>query len=164
MRNKLLAKNTVASLIAQITTLICGFILPRLFLQHFGSEVNGLVNSIVQFLSVISFLELGVGAVVDRTTRLHLQLAHKAVVGILLDGKEHRAVYPLDGRNLCRRPFTVVDVLGNGLLEGGKHLLICALYLVAVHLDTAVQFLGYRQEGTKEKQHIQEISFHILIV
>lgn len=51
MRNKLLAKNTVASLIAQITTLICGFILPRLFLQHFGSEVNGLVNSIIPVIA-----------------------------------------------------------------------------------------------------------------
>ena len=65
MRNKLLARNTAASLITQIVTLICGFILPRYFLQHYGSEVNGLVSSISQFLGVISFLELGVGAVVQ---------------------------------------------------------------------------------------------------
>lgn len=75
MRKELLAKNTAASLIAQITALICGFILPRLFLQHFGSEVNGLVNSIAQFLSVISFLELGVGAVVESS--LYKPLAEK---------------------------------------------------------------------------------------
>lgn len=65
MRKKLLAKNTVASLLSQTTALVCGFILPRLFLEYFGSEVNGLVNSITQFLGVISFLELGVGAVVQ---------------------------------------------------------------------------------------------------
>lgn len=65
MRKKLLAKNTMASLLSQITALVCGFILPRLFLEYFGSEVNGLVNSITQFLGVISFLELGVGAVVE---------------------------------------------------------------------------------------------------
>lgn len=65
MRKKLLAKNTIASLLSQITALICGFILPRLFLQYYGSEVNGLVNSITQFLGVISLLELGVGAVVQ---------------------------------------------------------------------------------------------------
>lgn len=65
MRSRLLAKNTVASLLSQITALVCGFILPRLFLQYFGSEVNGLVDSITQFLGVISFLELGVGAVVQ---------------------------------------------------------------------------------------------------
>lgn len=52
-------------MLSQITALVCGFILPRLFLEYFGSEVNGLVNSITQFLGVISFLELGVGAVVQ---------------------------------------------------------------------------------------------------
>ena len=63
MRSKKLANNTISSLILQITTIICGFILPRLILGHFGSEINGLVNSITQFLSIIAFLDLGVGAV-----------------------------------------------------------------------------------------------------
>lgn len=65
MREKRLAKNTVSSLMFQITTIICGLILPRLVLKGYGSEVNGLVNSISQFLGIISFLELGVGAVVQ---------------------------------------------------------------------------------------------------
>ena len=56
---------TISSFIFQIATIICGFILPRLILQHFGSEVNGLVNSITQFLQIISFLELGMGSVVQ---------------------------------------------------------------------------------------------------
>lgn len=64
MRNKKLLWNTTSSLMSQITTIICGFILPRQILASFGSEVNGLVNSITQFLSIITFLELGVGAVV----------------------------------------------------------------------------------------------------
>ena len=65
MRQKLLIINTISSIIFQITTIICGFVLPRLILQSFGSEVNGLVNSITQFLSIIAFLEFGVGAVVQ---------------------------------------------------------------------------------------------------
>ena len=65
MRKKKLAKNTISSLIFQVTTIVCGFILPRLILLYYGSETNGLVNSITQFLSIISFLELGVGAVVQ---------------------------------------------------------------------------------------------------
>lgn len=52
-------------MVFQVTTIICGFILPRLILNAFGSNVNGLVNSITQFLGIISFLELGVGAVVQ---------------------------------------------------------------------------------------------------
>lgn len=65
MRSKRLLYNTISSLIFQLTTIICGFILPRLILQSFGSEVNGLVNSITQFLNIIAFLELGVGSVVQ---------------------------------------------------------------------------------------------------
>lgn len=74
-RKKRLLFNTASSLIFQITTIICGFILPRLILHSFGSEVNGLVTSIGQFLSVISFLELGVGAVVQ--SALYKPLAEK---------------------------------------------------------------------------------------
>lgn len=65
MQNKILFYNSVMPLIYQSTTIICGFILPRLILGHFGTEVNGLVNSITQFLGIIAFLELGVGAVVQ---------------------------------------------------------------------------------------------------
>lgn len=65
MRKKKLLKNTISSLIFQITTIVCSLILPRFFLEHYGSEVNGLISSITQFLAVISFLELGVGVVVQ---------------------------------------------------------------------------------------------------
>ncbi len=39
--------------------------LPRFFLSCYGSEVNGLVSSITQFLGFISLAECGVGAVVQ---------------------------------------------------------------------------------------------------
>ena len=75
MRKKRLFYNTFSSLIFQVTTIICGFILPRIILNAFGSNVNGLVNSITQFLGIISFLELGVGAVVQ--SALYKPLAEK---------------------------------------------------------------------------------------
>lgn len=59
-----IAKNTIASLVLQICSVLCGFIVPKLILSHYGSDVNGLVNSITQFLSFISLLDLGVGAVI----------------------------------------------------------------------------------------------------
>lgn len=64
-RNIRLAKNTVSSFICQIAAIVSGFIVPHLILKFYGSEVNGLVNSIKQFLGIISFLDLGVGAVVQ---------------------------------------------------------------------------------------------------
>lgn len=57
--------NSASSLVYQIITLICGFVLPRFFLSCYGSEVNGLVSSITQFLGFISLAECGVGAVVQ---------------------------------------------------------------------------------------------------
>ena len=75
MRKKKLISNTISSFAFQISTIVCGFILPRLILKNFGSEVNGLVNSITQFLGIISFLELGVGSVIQ--SALYKPLAEK---------------------------------------------------------------------------------------
>ena len=57
--------NTITSLVYQITVIVSGLILPRLILVYYGSSVNGLVQSITQMLSIISMLDLGVGAVVQ---------------------------------------------------------------------------------------------------
>lgn len=72
---KKLALNTMFSLLLRLVTLICGLITPRLFLYAYGSEVNGLVQSIVQFLGVITLLELGVGQVIQ--SALYRPLANK---------------------------------------------------------------------------------------
>ena len=74
-RKQRLKFNTVTSLANQIVLIVCGFIVPVLILHAFGSAVNGLVNSITQFLGFISLLELGVGAVVQ--SALYKPLADK---------------------------------------------------------------------------------------
>ena len=73
-RKQKLFANSITSLVYQVISLVCGFILPRLFLQHFGSGVNGLVTSITQFLGLIYLCDLGVGAVVQST--LYEPLSH----------------------------------------------------------------------------------------
>ena len=77
-RIRRLKLNTFCSLIFQLTTVICGFILPRMILGGYGSEVNGLTHSISQFLHIIAFLELGVGAVVQSS--LYKPLAERDYV------------------------------------------------------------------------------------
>lgn len=74
-RSKLLAYNSITSLISQVITVISGFILTKLILLYFGTSVNGLVSSITQFLGFISFLEMGIGAVVK--SALYKPLADK---------------------------------------------------------------------------------------
>lgn len=79
MQNKLLLYNSVSALVFQITTVLCGFILPKLILVYFGSDINGLINSVGQFLGVISFFELGIGAVIQ--TSLYKPLADNDLIG-----------------------------------------------------------------------------------
>lgn len=61
---KKMKTNLIVSLIYQLVAMIYGFVLPRLILEQFGSEVNGLTHSISQFLGIISFLDMGVSQVV----------------------------------------------------------------------------------------------------
>ena len=63
--NKKLYLNTFLSMIYQAISIVNGLLIPRLILSSFGSTVNGLVSSISQMLSIISFLDLGVGSVVQ---------------------------------------------------------------------------------------------------
>lgn len=64
-KNNRLFYNTISGLINQIVMLVCTFILPRQILLYYGSDVNGLVSSITQFLGFIALMEMGVGAVVE---------------------------------------------------------------------------------------------------
>lgn len=59
-RSKLAFKNSLFLTIKEIVILICNLILPRLILSNYGSEVNGLISSITQFLSIVSIFRLGV--------------------------------------------------------------------------------------------------------
>lgn len=65
MRKKKLFLNTFFSWIYQVLAIVSSLILPRIYLAFYGSEMNGLVQSITQFLSIISFMQLGMGAVVQ---------------------------------------------------------------------------------------------------
>lgn len=64
MRSKKAVVNIIVSLLVQLIAIVCGLIVPRLFISTYGSSVNGLVSSINQFLGYIVLLEAGVGGVV----------------------------------------------------------------------------------------------------
>ena len=54
----------LSGLVLQFFTLLSGFILPKIILTYFGSEVNGLVSSLNQFLSYITLVEGGITGVI----------------------------------------------------------------------------------------------------
>lgn len=107
VKNKLLL-NTVLSLSNQLITIICGFILPRYMLLYYGSEVNGLVSSVGQFLGVIAFMQLGVGAVVQ--SALYKPLAENDLKSISSVYKSSDRFFKLISRIFLGYVFVLVFV------------------------------------------------------
>lgn len=64
MRSKKALYNIISTLLLQFVVIISGFIVPKIIIKSFGSNVNGLISSITQFLAYITLLESGIGPVV----------------------------------------------------------------------------------------------------
>lgn len=74
-RKKKFLLNASLGLLKQLITLVCGFAMTKAILVYYGSKTNGLVSSITQFLGFITFLEMGIGPVIQ--SNLYKPLAEK---------------------------------------------------------------------------------------
>ena len=54
-------RNVISNLLYQVVVIVMGLIIPRLYLENFGSEVNGLVSTVKQVFVYLMLLEAGVG-------------------------------------------------------------------------------------------------------
>lgn len=61
MRSKQAFRNMLANILLQIAVLATGIILPRFFMETYGSRVNGLMFTVNQFLMCLSLAEAGIG-------------------------------------------------------------------------------------------------------
>ena len=59
-RTKKFMYNTIATAFYQVIVMLVGFVTPRILLQYYGSEINGLVSSINQFITYFSLVEAGI--------------------------------------------------------------------------------------------------------
>ena len=62
-RTKNALYNIIFAIVLQLITALSGLILPRLIIPKYGSDINGLIISITQFLSYIALLEAGAESV-----------------------------------------------------------------------------------------------------
>ena len=58
---KKIKRNLVSGIVYQAVLIALGFLLPRLYLENFGSEVNGVLSTIKQIFTYMCLLEAGVG-------------------------------------------------------------------------------------------------------
>jgi len=75
MRTKKVIYNIISNFILQFVVIIYGLVIPKLIINVFGSNVNGLISSITQFLGYITLLESGFGPVVS--SLLYKPIANK---------------------------------------------------------------------------------------
>ncbi len=88
MRSKKALYNILTNLLLQAATVIYGFVVPKIIIDHFGSDVNGLIASITQFLAYISLLESGFGPVVRATLYKPIAMRDKETIARILKSSE----------------------------------------------------------------------------
>ena len=87
-RTKKFLYNSFSSVMLQLFTLISGFILPKVILESYGSEINGLVTSITQFISYFNLVEAGLAsAAIYALYKPLSKNEHKAINAILSAAK-----------------------------------------------------------------------------
>ena len=59
--NTKIKRNLLSGVIYQVVLIVISFLLPRLYLENFGSEVNGVLSTIKQIFTYMCLLEAGVG-------------------------------------------------------------------------------------------------------
>ena len=54
-------KNVLSGIVYQVVLITLSFLVPRLYLENFGSEVNGVLSTIKQIFVYMTLLEAGIG-------------------------------------------------------------------------------------------------------
>ena len=61
-RTSRFVQNTVFTAAYQFTAMLMGFVTPRLIMLFYGSQVNGLIVSVTEFLTYFRLVEAGLAA------------------------------------------------------------------------------------------------------
>lgn len=136
-RTKRFFYNSVTTALYQVVVMLAGFITPRVMLKFYGSEINGLISSINQFILYFNLVEAGLSG--PAIYALYKPLAdndYKAINGVITAAKKFYTqsgyiflsltiglaiIYPLYVKSNVVSPINVsllVLILGvNGALE-----------------------------------------------
>lgn len=127
MRRKNIYKSATIGLFEELIAIISGFILPRMILSYFGSDYNGIIASVTQFIGCIALLKSGIGmatkaalydplyqndtqkisGIMSATVRFLRKVSYIFVVGIVI----FACVYPICVRKDFGWGFTASLVL-----------------------------------------------------
>lgn len=87
-RTKTFLQNSITTAVYQAIVMISGFIVPRIMLVYYGSEINGLISSINQFITYFNLVEAGLsGATVYSLYKPLAENDHKGISAIVVAAK-----------------------------------------------------------------------------
>lgn len=165
-RMKPVTRNSIFAIITQVISLLYGLTVPRLVLSHYGSELNGLVSSINQFLHYFTLLEAG--------------LASAAVYSLFkpLENKDEQSC--VDIVSDCDYEYKKIGFIFVGLSfilsvlfplfkkAEGISTVECALLILAISITTAISYFIYGRYRAlltaAQHQHILSIASMINMV
>ncbi len=81
--------NMCSGLSYQAVLVVVGLVIPRMILIHYGSEINGFLNSITQLFNYVALLEAGVGAVTNQALYGHIVKNDHAGISSCLQAAVH---------------------------------------------------------------------------
>lgn len=89
-RTKLFAKNSISTGAYQICLIAYGFIVPKMMMIYYGSEINGLVSSINQIITYLNLVEAGLaGAAVFALYKPLADKDYASINGIVSAAKKY---------------------------------------------------------------------------
>ena len=62
MRTQKSIINILVGVLLQLTVMLCGFLVKNIFIEVYGSTVNGLVGAVDQIISSLAIVEGGISA------------------------------------------------------------------------------------------------------
>ena len=157
-RKKELFVTVISNLSLQVSTTLCGFVLPPMIVRMFGSEVNGMVSSITQFIAYLNLVEAGIGAAA--VAALYKPLAKGSITTINGILSAVRNVYIRSGC-IFSGGIAILAVVYPLVIKGGTDKIMSFLLVLILGISGTAEFFligKYRVLLTADKK-LYVISF-----
>ena len=76
--------NFAVGILSQLIILVLGLIVPRIILTHYGSDTNGLMNTITQIFTYMALLEAGISQASGNALYKHIIKSDKSQISVVM--------------------------------------------------------------------------------
>lgn len=158
-RAKKATRNSIFAILTQVASLIYGLLVPRLVLSHYGSELNGLVSSINQFIQYFTLLESGLASAAIYSLFKPLEDNDEQTCAEIVSDCDYE--YKKIGFIFVGLAFALALIFPHFKNAEGLSTVECSLLVLAISINTGISYFifgKYRALLTAAQyQHILSI-------